>query len=64
MNIMTGKTTFSEGYIDGWSAIKGRGTIPAIPSNAIPAGKTPYDHGLAEGTKAANESEEYLRSKK
>ncbi len=51
---MTKDETFSEGYLAGWQSVFGRGaTLPGIPSHAIPAGKTEYQHGYDEGRSAA-----------
>jgi hypothetical protein len=51
---MTSKT-FEDGYLDGWHSVK-PGTNPSIPSYAIPAGKTPYQHGYERGRAKALES--------
>ena len=49
-----GPKDFGEGYTDGWLAVMGAGaSLPSIPSHAIPAGKTPYEHGYALGRLAA-----------
>lgn len=40
--------TFTDGYMDGWHSVK-PGTDPGIPAHAIPAGKTPYQHGFELG---------------
>lgn len=46
------KQTFEQGYKDGyWSIIPG--APYAIPSYAIPAGKTPYEWGFEIGVQAA-----------
>jgi len=47
---------FEQGYIDGWQSAK-PGSLPGIPSYAVPPGKTPYQHGYDLGRQAA------LRSK-
>jgi hypothetical protein len=46
--------TFTDGYIEGWQSIR-PGEVPAIPAHSIPAGKTPYQHGLDLGEEAAIE---------
>jgi hypothetical protein len=43
---------FENGYIAGWQSLK-PGSVPTIPSYAVPAGKTPYQHGYELGRKAA-----------
>lgn len=43
---------FQQGYIDGWQSVK-PGSVPTIPSYAIPAGKTAYEHGFELGKQAA-----------
>jgi hypothetical protein len=46
--------SFEEGYIDGWRSILGEGApLPSIPSYAIPAGKTEYEHGYEQGRAVA-----------
>lgn len=47
------KTTFADGYVDGWQAIKPGTNPPGIPSTAIPAGWTPYNWGYEKGREAA-----------
>jgi hypothetical protein len=45
---------FAEGYTEGWLSIMGTGAaLPSIPSYAIPAGKTAYQHGYELGRTAA-----------
>lgn len=44
--------TFSDGYLEGWHFIRA-GDTPSIPAHAIPAGKTPYQHGYELGRTAA-----------
>lgn len=39
---------FQNGFIDGWQSVN-PGTVPSIPSSAIPAGKTAYEHGYERG---------------
>jgi hypothetical protein len=49
-------TTFADGFINGWKSIMGAvAAIPGIPAHAIPAGTTPYLHGIAKGVAAAME---------
>jgi hypothetical protein len=43
---------FERGFIDGWQSVK-PGSVPGIPAYAVPAGKTPYEHGYDLGREAA-----------
>jgi hypothetical protein len=62
---MNENKTFADGYADGWRAERGSGApIPSIPSFSVPAGKTPYHHGLSEGTKAAQRANELEKKSK
>jgi hypothetical protein len=47
--------TFTDGYIDGWQSIMGKGSVPAVPAHAVPAGKTPYEAGYDRGREVATE---------
>lgn len=40
---------FEKGYVDGWQSLKPGTNPPGIPAYALPAGKTPYEHGFALG---------------
>ena len=46
--------SFTDGYLDGFHSLK-KGVNPAIPAHAIPAGKTPYQHGFELGRSKAQE---------
>lgn len=43
---------YEKGFIDGWQSLR-PGSLPAIPSYAVPAGKTPYQHGYDKGREYA-----------
>jgi hypothetical protein len=45
--------TFQDGYIDGYQSVR-PGTLPSIPSYAIPIGKTPYQWGFMMGEEDAS----------
>lgn len=52
--MMNENKSFRDGYIEGWKSIMGNGAaIPAIPAHSIPAGKTPFQAGIAKGVEAA-----------
>lgn len=48
--------SYSDGFIDGYQSIRGKGVVPAIPAHAIPAGYSPYSWGFEEGVKRASET--------
>ena len=53
---MTDTKTFTDGYIDGWQSVRGKGAEPEIPAHVIPAGMTPYQAGFEQGKAKAEDS--------
>lgn len=50
---MSTQKTYTDGYIDAYQSVRGKGVVPSIPAHAIPAGKTLYQAGHDDGREAA-----------